>query len=199
MTPFNPSVISFLFLKFAIIAGGYVTQIIPCQTQRVLENNIFSKHIIGFLLAFAFIMLEGGWGFNEELEKSHPDNDWSNGNALESMVFAHPLSRFLLTAKMENLSLISYYMLYSSHYTYLTPRKIIGKIETSSLNNKIILMKKIIDYLIYISIAVGVYVLLIISSTKKNHMVKISPFSNSSSVMLNVVTKLFKYFLIIFK
>ena len=102
MPPFNPSVISFLFLKFAVIAGGYVTQVIPCQTQRILKHNIFSKHIIGFLLSFAFIMLEGGWGFNKELENSHPDNDWSNGNALESMIFAVILYVvFLLTAKMK--------------------------------------------------------------------------------------------------
>ena len=34
-------------------------------------------------------------------------------------------------------------MLYFSHYTFLIHRKIIGKIETSSPNNKITLMKKL--------------------------------------------------------
>ena len=157
MTPFNPSVISFLFLKFAIIAGGYVTQVIPCQTQKVLENNIFSKHIIGFLLAFAFIMLEGGWGFNEQLEKSHSDNDWSNGNALESMVFAVILYVvFLLTAKMKLIpNLILYVLLFSLYIfntqkNYWKNRDLITEQQTNTY-------EKIIDVLIYISIAVGVY------------------------------------------
>lgn len=157
MTPFNPSVISFLFLKFAIIAGGYVTQVIPCQTQRVLENNIFSKHIIGFLLAFAFIMLEGGWGFNEELEKSHPDNDWSNGNALESMVFALILYLvFLLTAKMKLIPNLILYALLFSLYIFNTQKNYWKNRDliTEQQNNT---YEKIIDYLIYISIAVGVY------------------------------------------
>ena len=199
MTPFNPSVISFLFLKFAIIAGGYVTQVIPCQTQRVLENNIFSKHIIGFLLAFAFIMLEGGWGFNEELEKSHPDNDWSNGNALESMVFALILYLvFLLTAKMKLIPNLILYALLFSLYIFNTQKNYWKNRDliTEQQNNT---YEKIIDYLIYISIAVGVYGIIDYFIYKKKSYGKNFTVFKFLVGNVNVVTKLFKYFLIIFK
>ena len=79
--------IGFLFLVFAIISGGYVTQVLSCQIQRFLSNSLLGKHIIGFLLAFVFIMMEGGWSFDQETQKKAPV-DWSNGNVLDSMVFA---------------------------------------------------------------------------------------------------------------
>ena len=38
----NISKISFLFVAFLIIAGGYATQIFSCSTQRYLSNDISS-------------------------------------------------------------------------------------------------------------------------------------------------------------
>ena len=75
----NISKISFLFVAFLIIAGGYATQIFSCSTQRYLSNDIYGKHIIGFGLIFMFIMLEGGWNFDKEDRDKYPV-DWSNGN-----------------------------------------------------------------------------------------------------------------------
>ena len=157
MRLFEPSVISFLFLTFAVIAGGYVTQVIPCQTQRFLQHNISSKHIIGFLLAFAFIMFEGGWSFNQTEYDLYKDNDWSNGNALDSMIFALILyTAFLLTAKMKlipNLILYStLFILYvfNTQKNYWKNRDLI----TDEQNNT---YEKIINYLIYISFAIAIY------------------------------------------
>ena len=58
--------LGFLFLAYAIISGGYVTQVLPCETKISLKNNIYVKHVIGFVLMFVFIMMEGGWDFGEK-------------------------------------------------------------------------------------------------------------------------------------
>ena len=81
----NISKISFLFVAFLIIAGGYATQIFSCSTQRYLSNDIYGKHIIGFGLIFMFIMLEGGWNFDKADRDKHPV-DWSNGNCFDSFM-----------------------------------------------------------------------------------------------------------------
>ena len=60
----NISKISFIFVAFLVAAGGYVTQIFSCSTQRYLDTNIYGKHLIGIGLIFIFIMLEGGFNFN---------------------------------------------------------------------------------------------------------------------------------------
>ena len=93
----NISKISFLFVAFLIIAGGYANQIFSCSTQRYLQNNIYGKHIIGFGLIFMFIMLEGGWNFDNE-----DPVDWSNGNCFDSLIYAGILYFiFLLSSKMK--------------------------------------------------------------------------------------------------
>lgn len=97
----NISKISFLFVAFLIIAGGYANQIFSCSTQRFLQNNIYGKHIIGFGLIFMFIMLEGGWNFDNKDREKHPV-DWSNGNCFDSLGFAAILYIiFLLSSKMK--------------------------------------------------------------------------------------------------
>jgi hypothetical protein len=96
----NISKISFLFVAFLIIAGGYATQIFSCSTQRYLSNDIYGKHIIGFGLIFMFIMLEGGWNFDKADRDKHPV-DWSNGNCFDSFIYAGILYFiFLLSSKM---------------------------------------------------------------------------------------------------
>jgi len=96
----NISKISFLFVAFLIIAGGYATQIFSCSTQRYLSNDIYGKHIIGFGLIFMFIMLEGGWNFDKADRDKYPV-DWSNGNCFDSFIYAGILYFiFLLSSKM---------------------------------------------------------------------------------------------------
>ena len=81
----NISKISFIFVVFLVVAGGYVTQIFSCSTQRFLSSNISGKHLIGIGLIFISIMLEGG--FNLIKMMVHPV-DWSNGNCFDSMIYA---------------------------------------------------------------------------------------------------------------
>lgn len=94
------SKIAFLFVSFVVIAGGYVNQVLPCQTQNFLKNDVYAKHVIGFLISFIFIMLEGGWSFDMETQNK-ADVSWADGNALDSLVFAGILyTTFLFSAKM---------------------------------------------------------------------------------------------------
>ncbi len=93
--------IAFLFISFVVISGGYVLQVLPCQTQKFLENSIIGKHIIGIILCFLFIMLEGGFSFNMIQQNQH-DVDFLTANAIDSLFFSIVLYIiFLLTAKMK--------------------------------------------------------------------------------------------------
>jgi hypothetical protein len=118
----NISKISFLFVAFLIIAGGYANQIFSCSTQRYLQNNIYGKHIIGFGLIFMFIMLEGGWNFDNEDREKHPV-DWSNGNCFDSLIYAGILYFiFLLSSKMKIYWNITFFSLLFILYVANTQR-----------------------------------------------------------------------------
>ena len=118
----NISKISFLFVAFLIIAGGYANQIFSCSTQRYLQNNIYGKHIIGFGLIFMFIMLEGGWNFDNEDREKNPV-DWSNGNCFDSLIYAGILYFiFLLSSKMKIYWNITFFSLLFILYVANTQR-----------------------------------------------------------------------------
>ena len=69
--------------------------------KYILKNNIYSKHVIGIILIFTFIMMEGGWDFDIK-EQNRAPNDWSRGNTLHSLVFAViGYCIFILTSKMK--------------------------------------------------------------------------------------------------
>jgi hypothetical protein len=97
----NISKLAFLFLAYSVVTGGYVTKILSCQLQHAMEMNIYMKHVIGFILIFVFIMLEGGWDFSKE-ENDKAEVNWSNGNSLHSLVYAAFLYViFVLSSKMQ--------------------------------------------------------------------------------------------------
>ena len=133
------SKLAFLFLAFAVVSGGFVTQILSCQMQEFLNTSLCAKHLIGFLLIFVFIMLEGGWSFDEEKQNESPV-DWSNGNALESLVFGIVIYFiFLLSSKMRLIpNIIFYFILFAiylmnSQRLYWKNRDMISKEKDESL------------------------------------------------------------------
>ena len=118
----HASKIGFLFCSFVVIASGFVTQVIPCQTQSILQNGIYAKHLIGFLICFVFIMLGGGWSFNKE-EQNKNENTWHNGNAFDSIIFGIGLYFiFLLTSKMKLIPNMILYSLLFCVYVINTQR-----------------------------------------------------------------------------
>tara|TARA_B100000401_G_scaffold317814_1_gene219678 strand:+ start:285 stop:878 length:594 start_codon:yes stop_codon:yes gene_type:complete len=95
----HASKFGFLFVTFMIVTGGFVKHVIPCQTQVWLQHSSYGKHVIGWLICFLFIMLEGGWSFDMETQNKALVN-WTNGNVLDSLIFGFGLYvLFLFTAK----------------------------------------------------------------------------------------------------
>lgn len=113
--------VSFIFVSFVIISGGYTTQLLSCDTQRLLKNNIYVKHLVGFLLIFMFIMLEGGWDFfTDNLNSS---TNWSNGNCLASLIQAFVVYViFVLSSKMKIIYTILFFGLLFILYIFNTQR-----------------------------------------------------------------------------
>lgn len=114
--------ISFIFVSLVIIAGGYTTQLLSCETQRLLKNNIYVKHLIGLLLIFMFIMLEGGWEYN--IDASNPTkSNWSNGNAFSSLMYAFIIYiLFLLSSKLRFIYGLYFFVLLFILYIVNTQR-----------------------------------------------------------------------------
>lgn len=140
------SKISFLFLAYAVVAGGYVTQVLPCQTQFFLENSILAKHFIGFLLIFCFIMMEGGWDFDMN-ENDKAPVDWASGNTLHTMAWGFILYiAFLLSSKMQlNTNLLFFGLLFlvyiiNTYRIYLEKRNNITDVN----NQNMLLITKIL-------------------------------------------------------
>lgn len=93
--------IGFLFLVFSVVTSGSLTDIFSCQMRRMLVESRVFRHILGVLMIFVFIMLEGGWSFNLEEEK-RSDNNWATGPVLHSIVIAAGLySIFWLSSKAQ--------------------------------------------------------------------------------------------------
>jgi hypothetical protein len=154
----NISKISFLFVAFLIIAGGYATQIFSCSTQRYLSNDIYGKHIIGFGLIFMFIMLEGGWNFDKEDRDKYPV-DWSNGNCFDSFIYAGILYFiFLLSSKMRISWNIAFFSLL--FILYITNTQRLYHFNRNQLNKdtnqSILEAEKVILYSLPIVLIVGV-------------------------------------------
>ncbi len=155
---------AYIFLIFVVISSGYLKTILSCQMRYYLENIEYCKHILGILMVFAFIMSEGGWSFNQE-ENDMYSNDWSCGNAVDSLIFGVLLYILLvITAKSRILFNITFFIVLFVLYIINTQRSychIRGKItdETNSFIIKFesyvfiiaifILVYGFIDYVIY--------------------------------------------------
>lgn len=152
----HTSKIGFLFVSFIVIASGYVTQVLPCQTQSWLQNSFVGKHVIGWLICFLFIMLEGGWSFDMKTQNKS-DVDWASGNVLDTLVFGLGLYLvFLLTAKMEiytnGLLMLLLFLVYGMNTQRLYWKK--RELITEDKNNQMIDITK---YTIVASIIVFIY------------------------------------------
>ena len=81
------SQVAFIFLIFVVISGGYVSNILSCQMQNMLKYNLYARHVIGVIMVFVFIMLEGGWDFDKQRE-NEASTDWSSGNTMNTLIYA---------------------------------------------------------------------------------------------------------------
>jgi len=150
---FDVSKIAFLFISWAVITSGVVNQVLSCQVQNFFKHSYFGKHIIGFVLILMFIMLEGGWSFDKELEGKAPI-DWSNGNIFDSSIFAFVFYFiFLLTAKMKLIPNLTFFFLLFLIYIINTQK---NYWDNRKLFNKtsIVLLNSIIRFLLITAMAI---------------------------------------------
>ena len=154
----NISKISFMFVAFLVIAGGYATQIFSCSTQRFLSNNIYGKHLIGIGLIFMFIMLEGGWSFDKKEQEKHEVN-WSNGNCFDSTIYAFGIyTIFLLSSKTRIAWNMGFFFLLLVLYVTNTQRLFYfnRKQIDKETNDKILKGEKVILYSIPAVLLIGI-------------------------------------------
>lgn len=123
--------LAFIIVCFIIISGNSVSHLLSCQTQKFLKHNLYIQHIIGFLLIFIFIMLEGGWSFDTELQ-NRESVDWSNGNSFDTLMFSGILyvffilmSKMKLVANMTLLFLLFVIYVLNSQREFLYKRNVI--------------------------------------------------------------------------
>ena len=90
---------SFILLTTVLISSNYISQILSCDLRNLLQKSIYFRHIIGILLIFVFIMVEGGWSFHTELDQKFP-NDWSSADTIDSLIVSFVLyCLFLISTK----------------------------------------------------------------------------------------------------
>ena len=94
---------AFIFLIYSVITSGYIGQVLSCQMQHFLSISTYFRHVLGVVMVFVFIMMEGGWSFTEEEEKEKDiQNDWSSGNVFSSFAIASIIyTIFLVSSKSQ--------------------------------------------------------------------------------------------------
>lgn len=152
----NITKVAFLFITYVVIAGGVLTRGLPCQLQRELETNRYLQHFIGFLCIFIFIMMEGGWDFNNKgrkdetmnrnnengNESNKPEeeiaNDFSNGNSIQTFFYSIAIYIvFIISSKMQLvpnllfLAILFIAYLVTTQTNYWSNRKLITPVQVS--------------------------------------------------------------------
>jgi hypothetical protein len=157
---------AFVFLIFSVVISGYISEILSCQMRKFIYENIYFRHLIAILMIFVFIMLEGGWSLNPELDKLEgANNNWSSGNVIDTMLVAFGIYIvFVISAKSRLIPNLIFYgivlsiYLINTHVNFLWDRKLIDE----DAKDKILLTTEIlfviailvllygfIDYVIY--------------------------------------------------
>ena len=151
--------LGFLFVSYVIVASGYIEHVLPCQIQFFFKNNMYAKHFIGLFVIFIFIMMEGGWSFDEKEQDKH-DVNWSNGNVIDTSIFSTILySIFLISSNMKLLPNLLFYFLLFIIYSLNTQRlywKNRNNIKPETDNN-ILLIIKILSSISIIILIYGFY------------------------------------------
>lgn len=148
--------VAFIFLIYAIIAGGYINEVLSCQMRHFLSNNKFYRHIMGIILVFVFIMAEGGWSFGDDDKES--ENSWASGNVSHTIVIAFMIYFiFLLSAKSKLIPNLIFFALIFILYFINTQRAfyLVREKITKETSDRIIYLEYFILFLAFVTLVYG--------------------------------------------
>jgi len=153
----NVSRFAFIFLIYALVTSGYISEILSCQMRNFIQNKWYARHILAIILVFAFIMFEGGWDFDKERENKEANN-WASGNTIHSIVIAFIIYLvFIISSKSKLIPNIIFFTLLFILYVTNTYREYQlrrNEIDEST-NNNIIIFEQIIFSFASIVLVVG--------------------------------------------
>lgn len=148
---------AFIFLIYAVITSGYINEVLSCQMQNELKSSKYFRHMLGILLVFVFIMLEGGWSFDSETDNK-ASNNWSSGNVLHTLIFALGIYViFIISSKSKLVPNLIFFGLVFAIYVLNTQRNYYyeRKMITDEQNRQIIYICKILFMFAMIILSYG--------------------------------------------
>lgn len=140
-----------LLFFLLVISGNYIGNLFSCRIQRVFTDNVYGKHIIGFISLFFFIVLV--------------DPNFKKINPLKTLLFSIPIYiYFLILSKAEApifliiLLLLILLVIVNAYYNYIEYKEEnneqLNKME-KSVYKYLLLIKKIIVGLIFLLTILG--------------------------------------------
>jgi len=153
----NVSRFAFIFLIYALVTSGYISEILSCQMKNFIQNKWYARHILAVILVFAFIMFEGGWDFDKDREDKE-SNNWASGNTLHSIVMSFIIYLiFIISSKSKLIPNIIFFSLLFFLYVINTYREYqLRRTEINELtNNNIIFFEQIIFIITILVLVIG--------------------------------------------
>lgn len=148
---------AFVFLIYAIITSGYISETLSCQMRNFLKTSSYARHILAVIMLFAFIMFEGGWDLDKD-EQDKADTNWATGNTIHTLMISVIIyGIFLISSKSKLIPNIIFFSLLfiiycvNTYRAYLFDRKRI----TENTNRKVLYFEKIMSIIAIIVLIYG--------------------------------------------
>lgn len=147
---------AFIFIIYSVISSGYISEVLSCQMQHFMKTSKIARHVLGVLMVLVFIMMEGGWSFDQKLDDEAPTN-WASGNVMNSTIMAIAIYLiFLVSSKSQlapNIIFFSFtfilYFINTQRAYWLARKKITEDTNKQIINFEIFLLIICVCSLLY--------------------------------------------------